>query len=523
MRNAYDEARFGRKLYSSVLIFVTLAAVVGFQATAAAQHPLFHVSPTGDAGDGPCGIVTGDFDEDGHTDLAMATQGEDAVSVLLGDGDATFGTAAFYAVGGEPIDIAVDDFDEDGYADLAVSNMLSDDVSVLLGNGDGTFQTSVDYAAGDNPLGITTGDFDEDGHTDLAVCDAGGVSYDVSILLGNGDGTFQSAVGYPAGEVPTCVATGDFDEDGHTDLAVTNAGSDNVSVLLGNGDGTFQTAVDYGAGDMPNDVATGDFDEDGHTDLAVSNAYGEDVSVLLGNGDGTFQAAVSYGAGWEPGWIATGDFDEDGHTDLAVANAESDNVSVLLGNGDGTFQTAVNYIAGDVPFDIAAGDFDEDGHIDLAVTNYWGNTVSILLSTLPDDVDSMPTPIARPGVRRGGGSSSGPCFIATAAYGSPMADEVAALRSFRDKYLLTNRAGCALVRAYYRHSPPFARFLASRGPLRAAVRFALAPICALAGLAEHRPLVAGTMTVAALATLALCAWWTARNRNAMTQEYGSRN
>ncbi|MHC4609961.1 MAG: FG-GAP repeat domain-containing protein [Planctomycetota bacterium] len=474
MRNAYDEARFGRKLYSSVLIFVTLAAVVGFQATAAAQHPLFHVSPTGDAGDGPCGIVTGDFDEDGHTDLAMATQGEDAVSVLLGDGDATFGTAAFYAVGGEPIDIAVDDFDEDGYADLAVSNMLSDDVSVLLGNGDGTFQTSVDYAAGDNPLGITTGDFDEDGHTDLAVCDAGGVSYDVSILLGNGDGTFQSAVGYPAGEVPTCVATGDFDEDGHTDLAVTNAGSDNVS-------------------------------------------------VLLGNGDGTFQAAVSYGAGWEPGWIATGDFDEDGHTDLAVANAESDNVSVLLGNGDGTFQTAVNYIAGDVPFDIAAGDFDEDGHIDLAVTNYWGNTVSILLSTLPDDVDSMPTPIARPGVRRGGGSSSGPCFIATAAYGSPMADEVAALRSFRDKYLLTNRAGCALVRAYYRHSPPFARFLASRGPLRAAVRFALAPICALAGLAEHRPLVAGTMTVAALATLALCAWWTARNRNAMTQEYGSRD
>ena len=111
----------------------------------------------------------------------------------------------------------------------------------------------------------------------------------------------------PTGSVPQSVTTGDFNRDGKTDLAVANAGSDNVSVLLGNGDGTFHAAVNYDAGTSPSSVTTGDFNGDGKTDLAVANAASNTVSVLLGNGDGTFQAAVNYNVGSDPASVTTGD------------------------------------------------------------------------------------------------------------------------------------------------------------------------------------------------------------------------
>ena len=145
------------------------------------------------------------------------------------------------------------------------------------------------------------------------------------------------------------MAVGDFNGDGKADLAVANYGSDNVSVLLGNGNGTFQAAVNYAAGTSPHSVAVGDFNGDGKADLAVANYGSNNVSVLLGNGNGTFQAAVNYAAGTSPCSVAVGDFNGDGKADLAVANYGSNNVSVLLGNGNGTFQAAVNYAAGTDP------------------------------------------------------------------------------------------------------------------------------------------------------------------------------
>ena len=175
---------------------------------------------------------------------------------------------------------------------------------------------------------------------------------------------------YGAGDWPHSVAIGDLNGDGDPDLAVANRGSDNVSVLLGNGDGTFQSAVNYGAGDGPSSVAIGDLNGDGDPDLAVANWLSDNVSVLLGNGDGTFQAAVNYGAGDEsslcrhrrPGWRRR----------PGPGRGESgraDNVSVLLGNGDGTFQSAVNYGAGDSLQSVAIGDLDGDDDLDLAVAN----------------------------------------------------------------------------------------------------------------------------------------------------------
>jgi hypothetical protein len=171
------------------------------------------------------------------------------------------------------------------------------------------------------------GDFNRDGKLDLAVAKGG--SNGVSILLGNGDGTFQSAVNYNAGINTSSVAVGDFNKDGKLDLVAANRSSNAVSILLGDGDGTFQPAVNYSVNN-PQSVAVGDFNGDGKFDLAVANSAGNAVSVLLGDGDGTFQPAVNYSAGSNPLWVAVGDFNGDGKLDLAVANSASNNVSVLL-------------------------------------------------------------------------------------------------------------------------------------------------------------------------------------------------
>ncbi len=280
----------------------------------------------------------------------------------------------FYAVGVSPISVAVGDFNGDGKLDLAVGNANGGTVSVLLGNGEGTFQPAVNYAA-TSPESVAVGDFNGDGKLDLAVA---GFST-LSVLLGNGDGTFQPAVSYTVGSVAKSVAVGDFNGDGKLDLAVANGGSNNVGVLLGNGDGTFQAQKTYTVGAFPASVAVGDFDGDGNLDLAVANANGTTVSVLLGNGDGTFQTQQTNAVGTGPAAVAVGDFNGDGKLDLAVTIVNSNSVSVLLGNGDGTFQSAVSYTVSGNPQGLAVGDLNGDGNLDLATTDAGGNNVSVLL------------------------------------------------------------------------------------------------------------------------------------------------
>jgi predicted phosphodiesterase len=279
--------------------------------------------------------------------------------------------------GARPFDVVSGDFNGDGYTDLATVNQESYDVSVLLGNGDGTFQDQGSYAVGTSPYALVSGDFNGDGYTDLAVANFDDAT--VSILICNGDGTFQAQKTYKVGASPGALVSGDFNGDGHTDLAVANRGSDNVSILLGKGDGTFQEQSTYRAGSVPGAITVGDFNGDGRTDLAVANASSNDVSILLGNGDGTFQAQTTYQVGSDPYALVTGDFDSDGRTDLAVANASSNDVSILLGNGDGTFREQTTYATGSEPISVAAADFNGDGHTDLAVANLNDYDVSILL------------------------------------------------------------------------------------------------------------------------------------------------
>ena len=270
-----------------------------------------------------------------------------------------------------PTDVAIADLNGDSHPDLAASCIgWVNNVSVLLGNGDGTFQPAVDYGTGEDPVSVSVDDLNGDGIPDLVSGNVG--SNDISVLLGNGDGTFQTAVNYWIGGVSDTV-TGDLDGDGDTDIAVCTWDSDSVLVLLGNGDGTFQP----GAGQVLDvacvSIAIGDLDQDSIPDLAVGSAWVDDderVFILLGNGDGTFQTAVDYSVG-DDGYndVTIGDLNNDSFPDLATSiDGNTLSVSVLLGNGDGTFQEAIGYGYSDWPESVAIGDLDGDGIPDLVTT-----------------------------------------------------------------------------------------------------------------------------------------------------------
>ena len=300
------------------------------------------------------------------------------VNAVPGDG---FVSAVDYPAGSYPFSVAVGDFNGDGRADLAVANPSDPSgVSVLLGNGDGTFEAPVNYATGQGPTFVAVGDFNGDGKDDLVL--ANRTSNSVSVLLGNGDGTFQPAVNYPAGSQPWSIAVADFNSDGRPDMVVSNFGSGNVSVFLGNGDGVFQPAVNYETGGQAWSVAVGDFNGDGRADLAVTDAGFANtvgfVQVLLGNGDGTFRAPVGYAVGMGPIVVVVADFNVDGKNDLVVANQLSDNMSVLLGHGDGTFKAAMSYAPGNgYAYSMAVGDFNGDGKADLAFAS--GSSLNLAL------------------------------------------------------------------------------------------------------------------------------------------------
>lgn len=296
-----------------------------------------------------------------------------------------FGQAS-YPAGQNPGWVSAADVNGDGNLDLLAANAGGANVSVSLGNGDGTFRQPVTYPL-QNYVGFSViADFNGDGVSDLAVV-IGNVAGQIAILLGNGDGTFQPPIYFDAGPSVANVVSGDFNGDGKLDLACAldgDLGAGSVAILIGNGDGSFQSPVDYYADSGRSDwIVTSDFNHDGYLDVAVTSFDDSAVAVLLGNGDGTFQSAMEYPTATGPADLVVADLNDDGVPDLAVATIDGGGsktfLSILLGNGDGTFGQHVDYQTEKEALSIVAADFNGDGNVDLAVAGQAENTVLTFL------------------------------------------------------------------------------------------------------------------------------------------------
>ena len=288
-----------------------------------------------------------------------------------------FLTPQNFVTGTQPVAVAAADVNLDGKLDLVVANKGNSSVSVLLGNGNGTYQAAVNLTTQSMPESVVVADANGDGKPDIVAANYGSDS--VSVLLGNGNGTFQTVHNFAAGAKPIFVAVGDVNGDGKLDLAVADYGSSSASVLLGDGTGAFGAGQTFNTGTKPISIATADVNSDGKLDLVAANQSSNNVSVLLGNGTGVFQAAQNFNAGTSPSDVTVADVNGDFRPDAIVADKGSNAVSVLLGNGDGTLQPAQNLATDTGPSAVAVADVNGDGTADLVVANYASSTVSVLL------------------------------------------------------------------------------------------------------------------------------------------------
>ncbi len=284
-------------------------------------------------------LVLADLNGDLRPDVVMAHPGLSNISVLLGNGDGTFQNFVTYPTSYDPHAVQVGDFNGDGKPDLAVPNEASSNINILLNNGNGTFQPFIATIVGQNPVNLDKGDFNGDGKLDLAVTFDPlpfNMNSTVLVLLGNGNGTFTTGASYQVGLKPYCVIVADVNGDSKLDLVTANSaigvGTSNISVLLGNGNGTFQNAVNYPASASGGQVRATDFNKDGYLDLVTSDTVNDRISLLFGNGNGTFQAPVNYPAGHQSQFMAIGDYNGDGVLDLATWDGLGNSATVLLGS-----------------------------------------------------------------------------------------------------------------------------------------------------------------------------------------------
>jgi hypothetical protein len=313
------------------------------------------------------------------------------MNVLLGDG-----TGNFTQVTGGPINtdgypLLVQDFNGDGYQDILLG--YNEQLSVLLGNGDGTFRTAPGSPFAQyqytNSVPAAAADFNGDGIPDFAIVD----NFYLIVYFGKGDGSFQTPIiGSGVGSTFVSMVAGDFNDDGIPDLA----GQDyygSVYLFLGNGDGTFGSATTVLSanvvGATPSTIAAADFNGDGNLDLAVTLQLGNRVGILLGNGDGTFtQATGSPIQMTGPSMFtraAVGDFNGDGTPDLLVQGISSGitlaPASVLLGNGDGTFTASTATIpGGPCCYNSVLSDFNGDRLTDVVTSSYIYDTAQVLFA-----------------------------------------------------------------------------------------------------------------------------------------------
>jgi alpha-tubulin suppressor-like RCC1 family protein len=293
----------------------------------------------------------------------------------------TFGVKHDYPSNGNPYQITTGDLNNDGKLDAISTSEVG--VSVLLGVGDGSFQTAVTYppASGTYTVNgaystdVAVGDLNNDGSLDVFTCDQGPSL--VSIRLGNGDGTLGAVTSYATGTGPNGITSGDVNGDGLLDLLTANTLSNNLAVFINLGAGTFAPAAFFPTSTYPYDINASDVNNDGKLDMITANLTSNNAAVLLGNGDGTFAPATYFATGTKPGAVNVIDVNNDGNLDMITENLNS--ISVLLGNGTGTFANAVNTATANRPLSPRSIDFNGDGKLDLVSASNLTNSLTTRL------------------------------------------------------------------------------------------------------------------------------------------------
>ncbi|MGE3850890.1 MAG: FG-GAP-like repeat-containing protein [Planctomycetota bacterium] len=343
----------------------------------------------------PRGNAAGDFNHDGHLDVAQADGFTGRVAILLGNGAGGFGAPTQYDTGANSEGVACADFNHDGHLDLAVSDTTNHNLAILLGDGTGAFAPAAGspVSTGAYPTRIVAIDVDHNGTIDLAT--ANFQSSTVTVLLGAGDGTFSEAPLSPfgTGNAPYAIAAADVNLDGNMDLVAGCSSLSVFSTLLGDGTGGFAAAMNTSSSTSCRGLSIADFNRDGIPDVVSVHWTGDRVRVFLGTGNGTFTAGMNDNTVDSPWGVTVGDFDRDGAIDIAVGTAVTDEVWIFLNDGSGGF-TKVSLAS---PIDdnsnaLLAYDFNHDGALDVAVSANSGGTLSVLLNVTPAAAATYGTP-----------------------------------------------------------------------------------------------------------------------------------
>lgn len=288
------------------------------------------------------------------------------------------------STGTNPVSVDVGDLNDDGRVDVVVANYNSSNVSVFLGNGDGTYQTPLTFSTGANPSSVFVGDVDGDCKLDIVTSSFSTDSINVLLNTGTNGGntvSFSSSINSSAGNKITAIAKADFNNDGFIDHIFTaNSGNNSVSLLTYTNNGTFGNELSFAVGSKPAALAIADLNGDNYPDVVVANQDSNNFSVLLSLPNGcVYDRQAIYDVGTSPTSIAIGDFNNDSILDVVASNKVTNNVSVLLGKGGGTFNCQTTFAVGTNPSSVAVADFNNDNNLDIATSNKGSDNISVLL------------------------------------------------------------------------------------------------------------------------------------------------